>query len=249
MSSHVTEPWSCLMCGATHASNPEAPWDREGNHCARCRASTRCRAMAQAVLAALGPLSGDPGSTEPRIAGISDNPVLSEWLSSIGSYTGYHFGAEPHLDLCAVPDHLVAAHEIVTCSDVLEHVVPPVSKAFHGLRQVLRPGGFAVLSVPCAIEGGGEHFPELNEWHVEGDGDDRVLVNRRTDGSVEVHDDLVWHGGDGFTLEMRLFDREWFRRELVAAGFVDIVELRRNWPRLGVAWEDWSRVWMARSPG
>ena len=49
-----------------------------------------------------------------------------------------------------------------------------------------------------------EHFPDLFEFQIVEFGQDRVLVNRTRSGSYQVFDNLVFHGGPGFTLEMRV---------------------------------------------
>jgi len=47
------------------------------------------------------------------------------------------------------------------------------------------------------------------------EGEKRVLVNRRSDGTVERFDDLCFHGGEGMTLEFRYFTRQ---------GLIDCVQ-------------------------
>jgi hypothetical protein len=74
-----------------------------------------------------------------------------------------------------------------------------------------------------------------------------VLINRRTDGTLEVRDDLVFHGGHGATLEMRLFSRKDLERKLTAAGFETILLLTDAVPRFGIEYEgDWSLPMVAR---
>lgn len=204
--------------------------------------------MALGVLTACGVMSASRDEQTIKGAGVSDHPLLAEWLGSWLEYTNFHYGREPHLDVTQPPPELEGTFGVITCSDVLEHVLPPVSTAFAGLFRLLSPGGTLVLSVPCGIEGGVEHFPDLHDWEVDRTQPEPVLVNRRADGHVETFRNLVWHGGEGWTLEMRRFDRSWLRRELADAGFTDLIELRRDWPGWGIAFEDWSRVWIARRP-
>ena len=47
---------------------------------------------------------------------------------------------------------------------------------------------------------------------LKGLGDDMVLINRRADGTLEIRDDLIFHGGSGATLEMREYGATALRR-------------------------------------
>jgi SAM-dependent methyltransferase len=144
--------WICLMCWHPNDVGINPVGDRDGALCFGCGASTRARAMAQAFLATMGPLSVVHRADRPRAAGISDNPVLARWLERFTDYVGFQFGEESHLDLTDVPRWLEGSFEIVTCGDVLEHVAPPVNQAFEGLARLLAPGGFAIVSVPAGPE-------------------------------------------------------------------------------------------------
>jgi hypothetical protein len=61
-----------------------------------------------------------------------------------------------------------------------------------------------------------------------------VLVNRRRDGSLEVFENLAFHGGHGSTLEMRLFAETALRSILMDAGFTGVHFAAENWPEYGV---------------
>ena len=89
---------------------------------------------------------------------------------------------------------------------MLEHVEPPVVRTFENMRRLLKPGGVAILTVPTSLEPATrEHFPHLHDWRIETKGEQRIVVNRRHDGTVERFDNLCFHGGEGMTLEFRLF--------------------------------------------
>lgn len=95
-----------------------------------------------------------------------------------------------------------------------------------------------------------EHFPDLHEFEVEKRDGDYVLVNRRKDGRVEEHRNLVFHGGPGSTLEMRVFGREALLAELTAAGFTYegfLAEPVLDWGI--VHWEGVSLPILARKAG
>jgi hypothetical protein len=67
------------------------------------------------------------------------------------------------------------------------------------------------------------------------------LENRTADDKVEVHGDLVFHGGPGTTLEMRLFSRLALEREFAAAGFARMRIADEPFPAFGIEWpEPWS---------
>src|SRR5262249_54482524 len=59
--------------------------------------------------------------------------------------------------------------------------------------------------------------------------------------------DLIFHGGVGATLEMRLFSQKALRKKLCDAGFRDLVFLNSGVPRFGIAFEgSWSLPLVAR---
>ncbi len=126
--------------------------------------------------------------------------------------------------------------DFVLSSEVFEHVPPPVSRAFAGARALLKPGGVLVLTVPYGFQGETiEHFPELHDYVIEGEGERRVLKNVTADGRRQEFEDLIFHGGCGETLEMRYFAFMSLMDELLAAGFDDV---RLHGPALahGVLW-------------
>ncbi len=65
-------------------------------------------------------------------------------------------------------------------------------------------------------------------------GDTAVLINRRRDGSLEITDELLFHGGPGATLEMRQLSPGELREKLLASGFRGVEFLNDDLPRIGV---------------
>jgi hypothetical protein len=59
-------------------------------------------------------------------------------------------------------------------------------------------------------------------------------VNRRRDGSLEVFENLVFHGGDGSTLEMRVFTEPSLRALLQQAGFGSVYVAIEDTPEFGI---------------
>jgi hypothetical protein len=138
----------------------------------------------------------------------------------------------------------------ILCSEVLEHVTPPVEPAFQGLVDLLKPGGALLLTVPYQINTGTiEHFPDLHEFSLTVVGGEYVLVNRTRDDVYQVFDKLTFHGGIGSTLEMRIFGEPDLLRNLAEAGFEQVSVLREDYPAFGILHrESWSLPILARKP-
>ena len=174
-----------------------------------------------------------------RGLGLSDWEGYATRLAAQMDYTNTFFHAEPHLDITSVPDSLAHQFDFVVSTDVFEHVIAPVYRAFGGVKRLLKPGGALILSVPYVLESDVtiEHFPALHEFSVE-KGKDGIyrLFNRRRDGVDEVFDNLIFHGGEGSTLEMRLFSRDSLLRELRDAGFRDVRIVDQPVPEFGIYW-------------
>jgi hypothetical protein len=134
-------------------------------------------------------------------------------------------------------------------SDVFEHVAPPVQRAFVGAYALLRPGGLLVLTVPYVPDGSTqEHYPELDDYALVPLQSGHVLVNRTSAGALQVFEDLVFHGGPGATLEMRLFALPDIVASLEAAGFEEVSVVDEDLAH-GVVWQDdYSRTLTARKP-
>jgi hypothetical protein len=232
--------FTCNLCGTANRVPPEAI-ARETPACRTCRSTVRLRSIVQllvhelldhdAVLATLAPRRDLVG------LGLSDDWTYAGLLAEKFAYTNTHFHKEPRLDITRVPRELEGRHHFVVCSDVLEHVVPPVSRAFDGARRLLRDDGVFVFSVPFSLaEDTREHFPELFDFSIDRSGSEPVLRNRTEAGTLQEFRNLVFHGGDGETLEMREFSRQGLMRELAAAGFSRVRLADESVPAYGIAW-------------
>ena len=82
-----------------------------------------------------------------------------------------------------------------------------------------------------------EHFPELNDFRLVRLGDSIILVNRRSDGGLELRDDLIFHGGPGSTLEIREFGITELKAKLLAGGFSEVRFLTEDIPELGIIFD------------
>ncbi|HEY8624252.1 MAG TPA: hypothetical protein VIM74_10340, partial [Casimicrobiaceae bacterium] len=86
-----------------------------------------------------------------------------------------------------------------------------------------------------------EHFPELHDYRLIESSEGWRLENRTADGRDQTFTDLVFHGGSGATLEMRLFSRAALEREFAAAGFARMRVADEAFLAHGIVWpEPWS---------
>jgi SAM-dependent methyltransferase len=164
-----------------------------------------------------------PSLKSVRGLGISDSDTYCGRLAERFSYVNTFHHAEPALDLCRPDEREFGRYDFVICSDVLEHVPAPVDRAFNTLARLLKPGGVLIVTAPYSLrEGTVEHFADLHETGLAEIGGRVVLVNRSQDGNYEVIDELSFHGGSGFTLEMRVFSETDVRARLASAGLINV---------------------------
>ncbi|MEP6943037.1 MAG: class I SAM-dependent methyltransferase [Betaproteobacteria bacterium] len=181
--------------------------------------------------------------------GLSDSECYARVLAAKFNYTNTYFHIPPRLDIANVEPSRAAEYDFIIASDVFEHVAPPVSRAFANTRRLLKPGGVLVFSVPFTLAPDTvEHFPLLHEYRLEEAADGWRLHNRDATGRAHVHADLVFHGGPGSTLEMRLFSRAALEREFARAGFSRVRIADDPFAEFGIVWpEPWSVPIVARA--
>ncbi|MFC3814346.1 class I SAM-dependent methyltransferase [Lysobacter sp. GCM10012299] len=232
---------ACNICGYRLLASRDVISAREVRSCVACGSTLRFRAIMAALQSSL---DGDgqvralerlPRRKYLRGIGMSDAGLYANALESKFGYTNTFFHTEPLLDIRAPGAHQIGQFDFVVSSDVLEHVDGPPQRAFSNLRALLRPGGTLAFTVPYAVEGETvEHYPELHDYRIEGEGDTRVLINVTADGSEQRFTDLCFHGGDGSTLELRRFAYPHLVRLLEAAGFQDIRLHDADHPEWGI---------------
>ncbi len=244
----------CNICGTRNRLMPEQ-MSREGGECARCGSTVRMRSVIRCLSLAL--FGRSVRLTDLAVdrsiwgAGLSDWDGYATKLTSLFTYANTFHHAEPRLDITDPPVNFFGTVDFLISSDVFEHVAPPVDRAFAGAFNLLKPGGTLVFTVPY-YKGGEtiEHFPNLNDFDVLEFGPNYYLINRRTDGEYEVFDDIVFHGGSGQTLEMRIFSESDVVLRLQRSGFEKIVIHRENDPAVGIIHrEDWALPITAVKPG
>ena len=180
--------------------------------------------------------------------GMSDVPGMAEPLAAKFSYTNTFYHQPPVFDVMVRDPSLDGRFDFIVSSEVLEHVPHPVGSAFDTLFHMLKPNGVLFLTVPYTIdEDAAEHFPNMHDFAVVALKERWVLVNRTADGRIETFDDLVFHGGPGSTLEMRVFDEDALRGLLYGAGFKSLRIAGESYPEFGIRPEGpWSLPIAAR---
>src|SRR5437016_10467 len=240
--------FSCNLCGA---HNQVEHFVTEPATCA-CGSNVRLRALIHLLsLELFGqsmPLPEFPRLKSIRGLGMSDKDCYAKTLAQKFDYTNTFYDREPRFDSSNPDPALWNQYDFILSADVLEHVGPPVEHTLTQLCRMLKPRGFLGLTIFCApSDQMREHFPELHEYRVVPLGEENVLINRRADGTLEIHGDLVFHGGTGATLEMREFGATALRQKLTAAGFRETEFLVDGAPEIGVKFDhDVSQPLIAR---
>jgi SAM-dependent methyltransferase len=243
--------FTCNVCSAT---SDATGYGREEPSCVSCGSTLRFRGVVAALSISLFGRAlrlDEFPSAEISGIGMSDWSGYADRLADRLDYRNTFYDREPRLDITAtLPEGLAGSCDFIVSSEVLEHVPPPVGRAFSACFDLLKPGGVLVLTVPWHTDGTTEeHYPDLHEFAIVPLGDAPVLVNRKRDGDIEVFEDIVFHGGEGQTLEMRIFTRPDLLAHLRSAGFVDIRVFDDTVAEHGVVWsEPWSLPILARRP-
>lgn len=227
--------------------------DREANSCIHCGSSLRLRSVIQALTSEIYgeslTLPTAPVRKSIRGAGMSDWEGYAKPLAKLFAYQNTFYHQKPRLDILNVPESEFGQYDFLISSDVMEHVPSDVDKAFTNMANMLKPGGFLVLTVPYKPDGEHEEFyPDLHEYRFITTGGKTFLYNRTKNGTEQVYDNLVFHGGDGFTLFMRMFSESSLTRMLEASGFDGGIKIyHENDPAHGVIWPiSWCLTIVAR---
>lgn len=210
----VVPPWPtpfvCNVCGKASVSPLRDLAFRDFPSCRHCGSTSRIRQLVSMLSREL--FSRDvalPSFPERRdIVGcsLSDWEGMANQLAARLNYVNTFLHKEPRLDITAVPAEFAGRFDFVISSDVFEHIDPPVSRAFIGLRRLLKQGGFAIFTVPWVhMDATIEHFPELYQYRIERDDQGWLLYNTTRNGQKQLFRNLQFHGGEGQVLELRLF--------------------------------------------
>ena len=258
----------CNVCGTI---NKNVSFDllsgRETPSCSSCGSTLRDRALIVALTRALGwghEILPDI-AVNKKIHGLGmseDINGFTKLLFEKFTHTLTYYDREPKLDLSSNNMKTFGEIDYVMCTEVMEHVPPPIEIAFHNLNKLLGKDGVCIFSVPYSLEEEtAEHFPNLFDWKFERSEDGKKsLLNTTVDGKSEVFDDLCFHSGpeifddDGFpvegsgeSLEMRVFCEKALRQHVADAGLKisDIIDM--DIPEFGIIQVyDWSHVMVFR---
>ena len=238
-------PYRCNLCGTANRGTL-AQLAREIPSCAHCGSTVRFRAMAYLVTrevigrpAVLTELTPHPAITG---IGLTDADAYARPLAAAFAYENTWFHTEPRVDITQIDASREGRYDFVISSDVFEHVLPPVDRAFVNVRRMLKPNGKFIFTVPFNLEAQtAEHYPDLHDWSMAEVDGTWTLDNVTADGRAQRFTDLVFHGGPGSTLEMRLFSLDALKHEFAAAGFSRIRIAAEPWLPFGIHWpEPWS---------
>jgi SAM-dependent methyltransferase len=231
----------CNICGTSNLVAADT-LGREVASCASCGSSGRFRSIVSLLSLELfdANLELPDFPKRPDLVGLG----MTDWdgyalrLAEIFSYRNTYYHREPRLDVSAneIPD-VMKGNDFVISSDVLEHIVPPVQKAFANIFDMLKPGGCFILTVPYGLQSDTtEHFPDLYEFDISERNGAYVLKNRTKSGVMQEFSELCFHGGPGSTLEMRVFSENALLAHLNTAGF-ESIKIHPAWDfRHGIWW-------------
>ena len=215
----------CIITGQAFSDVNENEKHRE--LCVRFGYNSRFRAVCYVLTQHLCGkpcvLASMPPMKHIRGIGMSDG-AWADLCAHKFDYVNTFLHREPQLDICDSSQALSYQNlDFIISSDVFEHIPPRpgLSAAFSNLYGMLRPGGTLIFSVPYSNGSHHrEHYPDLCNYRV--DMSTRTLHNTTAGGQSQVFRDLVFHGGEGATLEMRVFSKSSVLSFLQSAGFVDI---------------------------
>jgi hypothetical protein len=245
--------FTCPVCDSVNVVEEDGMsiFERETPSCSSCGSSTRQRSLVKAILDEFSPLeqTSQNGLRDIVGIGISDWEGLETKLQRDFKYVNTYYHTSPYLDVTSLEVFQEGVADFVICSDVLEHIVPPVENGFNGLFQLLKPGGFLVFSIPYDTRGKSkEHYPNLHKFRIVEIEGTYTLVNKSKSGTYEFFEDLVFHGGPGTTLEMRRMAIKDVHACLLKSGFVDVQQVG-TFKESGIIWlHDEGRTLTARKP-
>lgn len=242
----------CNICGHQNRTTAES-FEREAASCTFCSSNLRRRSLMHVLsLELFGTslaLKEFPRMKSIRGLGLSDADAYADLLAEKFDYCNTFYDREPRFDISNPPEGEEGKYDFLIASEVFEHVAPPVELAFRQAYALLKPHGVFILTVPYSLEPSmKEHYPDLHEFGFANVGGRVVLVNRTSDGRLQVFEDLIFHGpGARRALELREFSQADLLRMLHDAGFSQARIAAENRAGFGIQHrESWSLPVVAR---
>ena len=243
--------YRCNICGKSCQTKIE-DLKREEPSCSGCGSTVRMRAIIHMLSMELFEESRNitdfPTQKDIKGIGMSDWDGYAKPLAHKLGYMNTYYHKTPKLDITSIDPALEGMFDFIISSDVFEHVPPPVSIAFANARKLLKPGGILVFTVPYTKDGKTiEHFPDLYKYEIIKKSNGYILKNITRDGVEQIFNNLVFHGGAGATLEMRVFSESSLKEDFAKAGFININIYKDPDFDHGIYWnQDWSLPIVAR---
>jgi len=234
----------CNICGSMNTDvTMDIVSNREAASCGTCHSSLRMRSVINALSVELFgehiQLPAFPDSKNIIGMGLSDWEGYAMRLKNKLSYINTFYHQEPRLDITNIPDDEIGKYDFIISSDVMEHIpYKDLGKAFTNMRRLLKSGGFLLLTVPYKPDGDtDEYYPDLYDFKFITTKEKTFLYNRTVAGVEQIFDNLVFHGGGGFTLEMRMFSESGLLKILDDNGFAGGARIYRdNDEKYGIVW-------------
>jgi SAM-dependent methyltransferase len=236
----TTISFACNICGAGNLQRA-GEFHREFPNCRQCGSTPRFRGIVHALSLGLMrqslPLKEFPTDRFVRGLGMSEWDGYASVLAQKFDFTNTFFHQEPRLDVLSDDWKNYQNLDFIICTEVFEHVLQPLDLGFRNLRRMLKKGGVLVFSVPfTSAPETTEHFPGMVNFALCQMDGQWVVVSRKADGSYEVYDqNIIFHGGPGTVLEMRMFGQDALLHQLGEAGFEPTVLSQAHMP-IGYFW-------------
>ena len=232
--------FQCNVC-SNRTSSPREKLRREMWSCLHCGSTVRFRSIIHALSTELFgeslPLAEFHHRADLVGVGLSDWTGYADRLGVRLGYTNTYFHKEPFLDIASTGPAPTGRYDFIIASEVFEHVCQPISRAFENAYRLLKPAGFMIFTVPYLDGQTREHFPDVCRFSLEKDGEDWIVIGQTPDGQIERFTQPVFHGGQGTTVECRVFGKDALLQDCRDAGF----ELARihseDVERFGIYWD------------
>jgi SAM-dependent methyltransferase len=213
---------------------------RETASCIHCGSCVRFRSIVHTLSTELFgeslAIKDFPARQDLSGIGMSDWEEYARRLKKKLNYANTYYHKEPLLNIASPEPPPAGLYDFIIATEVFEHVSQPISRAFENVHRLLKPGGVFIFSVPCVEGNTVEHFPELWRFTISEEQGSWVLVNETIDGRQQRYDNLIFHGGPGTTVEMRLFGKDSLVKNFSDAGFVQVRNHDKEVPAAGIIW-------------